>query len=94
MQALREHRDFPEPWRREPFDRNGAIDALMNELAGLGALAATSSWPEDYLARNLAEISRFIEESARLEAVRDRDYDGLKTELRAVTRWRSCWKGA
>jgi ATP-dependent exoDNAse (exonuclease V) beta subunit len=95
MQALREHRDFSEPWRRQRFDRNGSIDALMDELAGLGALATTSSWPEDYLARSLAEISRFIEESTRLEAVRDRDYDGLEAELRAVVRWRSwTWKGA
>ncbi|HWG06060.1 MAG TPA: UvrD-helicase domain-containing protein, partial [Beijerinckiaceae bacterium] len=95
MQTLREHRDFSEPWRRQPFDRNGSIDALMNELARLGALATTSSWPEDYLARSLAEISRFIEESTRLEAVRDRDYDGLEAELRAVARRRSwTWKGA
>jgi ATP-dependent helicase/nuclease subunit A len=95
MQALREHRDFPEPWRREPFDRSRAIDALMDDLARLGALAATSSWPEDYLARNLTEISRFVEESTRLESVRDRDYDGLEAELRSVARWRSwAWKGA
>ena len=30
MQTLRERRDFSEPWRRETFDRNGAIDALMS----------------------------------------------------------------
>jgi ATP-dependent exoDNAse (exonuclease V) beta subunit len=95
MQALREHRDFPEPWRREPFSRERAIDALMDELAALGAFAATSSWSEDYLARNLAEISRFIEESRRREAVRGRDYDGVEGELRAAARWRSwTWKGA
>src|SRR5262249_55329989 len=28
MNALREHRDFPERWRRDPFDRQGTIDAL------------------------------------------------------------------
>jgi ATP-dependent exoDNAse (exonuclease V) beta subunit len=89
MQGLREHRDFPRPWRREPFNRNSAIDSLMNELAGVGELASQRSWPEDYLARNLAEISRFIDESSRLEAVRDRDYDGLEAELRTITRWRS-----
>ena len=95
MNSLREHRDFPEPWRRDPFDRNGAIDALMDELAQLGALAAASSWPDDYLARNLEEIARFVEETTRLEAVRGRDYDGLETELRSLTRWRSWgWKGA
>ena len=45
MQTLREHRDFSEPWRRQTFDRNGAIDALMTELSALGALAPRSSWP-------------------------------------------------
>jgi ATP-dependent exoDNAse (exonuclease V) beta subunit len=95
MQTLREHRDFPAPWRRQAFDRNGAIDMLMTELSGLGALAAASSWPDDYLTRNLAEISRFVGETTRLEAVRDRDYDGLEADLRAMTRWRSwTWKGA
>ena len=95
MQTLREHRDFPAPWRRQTFDRNGAIDDLMTELSALGALAARSSWPDDYLTRNLAEISRFIGETTRLEAVRDRDYDGLESDLRAVARWRSwTWKGA
>ena len=95
MQTLREHRDFSEPWRRQTFDRDGAIDALMTELSALGALAARSSWPDDYLTRNLAEISRFIDETTRLEAVRDRDYDGLESDLRAVARWRSwTWKGA
>ena len=68
MQTLREHRDFPAPWRRQTFDRNGAIDDLMTELSALGALAARSSWPDDYLTRNLAEISRFIDETTRLEA--------------------------
>jgi ATP-dependent exoDNAse (exonuclease V) beta subunit len=29
MSSLCEHRDFPEPWRRDPFERNGAVDSLM-----------------------------------------------------------------
>jgi hypothetical protein len=95
MQTLREHRDFLAPWRRQAFDRNGAIDALMTELSSLGALAARSSWHEDNLTRNLAEVSRFIGETTRLEAVRDRDYDGLESDLRDVATWKS-WtrKGA
>jgi ATP-dependent helicase/nuclease subunit A len=95
MQGLREHRDFPEAWRRDPFDRNAAIDTLMRKLAQLGGLAAASSWPEDYLARNLAEIARFVEETTRIEGVRGRDYDGLEAELRGLSRLRSwSWKGA
>ena len=48
----------------------------------MGALAAESSWADDYLTRNLAEIARFVEENAQLEAVRGRDYDGLEASLR------------
>ena len=95
MQTLREHRDFPEHWRRDPFDRSGTVDTLMNELAQLGQLAAASSWADDYLTRNLAEIARFVEETTRIEAVRRRDYDGLEAELRSLSRLRSWrWKGA
>jgi ATP-dependent helicase/nuclease subunit A len=79
MNSLREHRDFPEPWRRDPFDRKGAIDALMDELTQLGSLAAATSWPGDYLARNLEDIARFVEETTRLEAIRGRDYDARRT---------------
>jgi ATP-dependent exoDNAse (exonuclease V) beta subunit len=95
MRLLREHRDFPQPWRRDAFDRRRALDTLIDELAGLGALAAASSWQDDWLARNIAEIGRFIEETTRLEAVRGRDYDGLDMELRNLARrksWR--WKGS
>jgi ATP-dependent helicase/nuclease subunit A len=95
MQSLHRHRDFPEPWRRGPFDRSGVLDTLMDELAQLGRLAAASSWRYDYLARNLAEIARFVEETTRIEAVRGRDYDGLEAELRGLSRlWSWRWKGA
>src|SRR5207302_2846510 len=42
VNSLREHRDFPGSWRRDPFDRDNRIDARVNELAGLGPLAAES----------------------------------------------------
>jgi ATP-dependent helicase/nuclease subunit A len=95
MHTLRDHRDFPTPWRRQPFERDRAIDVVMTELSALGELAAKSSWRDDHLTQNLAEISRFVAEEARLAAVRGRDYDGLEADLRAVARWRS-WnrKGA
>jgi ATP-dependent exoDNAse (exonuclease V) beta subunit len=93
--GLVKHRDFPAPWRRDPFDRNGAIDSIMECLVGVGTLASRSSRPDDYLTRNLAEIARFIEENARAEAVCGRDYDGLEALLRDLGRARSWgWKGA
>ena len=54
----------------------------MEQLKGVGAIAAESSWADDNLTRNLAEIARFVEENAQLEAVRGRDYDGLEASLR------------
>ena len=95
MQNLLDHRDFPESWRRDPFDRDDAIDRVIEELQRLGNLAATSSWAKDRLAQNLSEIDRFIEENGRFEAVRSRDYDGLESALRSLSRAYSWdWKGS
>ena len=95
LDSLIDCRDFPAPWRRDPFDRDRRIDALLEQLKELGDLAAKSSWPGDYLTRNLAEIARFVEENTQLEAVRGRDYDGLEATLRDLARAKSWkWKGA
>jgi ATP-dependent helicase/nuclease subunit A len=93
MHTLCKHRDFAQAWRRDPFDRNGAIDELLDELAELGELAPTSSEPHHPLARNLAEIALFVREATRLEAVRPRDYDGLEAELRELARNKRRFKG-
>lgn len=82
-------RDFPAPWRRDAFDRTARINALLEQLTELGALAAESSKTGDYLARNLVEIGRFVEDATQLEAVHGRDYDGLEAKLRECAGWRS-----
>jgi hypothetical protein len=61
MHTLCGHRDFAQAWRRDPFDRDGSIDTLLDELTEIGELAPTSSWPDDPLARNLAEIALFVD---------------------------------
>jgi ATP-dependent helicase/nuclease subunit A len=38
MHTLCNHRDFARAWRRDPFDRNGSIDVLLDELAEIGEL--------------------------------------------------------
>jgi ATP-dependent helicase/nuclease subunit A len=91
VHKLREHRDFPAAWRRDPFDRTGTIDRLMARLAELGRLAAESSRPQDLLTANLAEVARFVGETARLESLRGRDYDGLEADLRDLAHWRNRW---
>ncbi len=91
---LAEHRDFPTVWRRDPFNRTREIDGLIRGLSELGQLGPQASSPDDYLAANLSEIKRFIDENARLEAVRGRDYDGLEAILSELARYKSwAWKG-
>ena len=63
-------------------------------MAELGALASESSSAADGLAKNLAEIGRFVEDNTQLEAVAARDYDGLEAKLRELARvWSWRWKG-
>jgi ATP-dependent exoDNAse (exonuclease V) beta subunit len=83
---LAEHRDFPTPWRRGPFNRNSEIDELIRRLTELGKLGPKASSAQDNLAQNLNEIKRFIDENSRLEMVRDRDYDGLEFSLADLAR--------
>jgi ATP-dependent exoDNAse (exonuclease V) beta subunit len=93
--ALVDHRDFPGAWRREPFDRDPAIDALLEELTAVGDLTPRASRADDYLAQSTAEIQRFVTENRLREGVRGRDYDGLEAELRDLARARSWrWKGS
>jgi ATP-dependent helicase/nuclease subunit A len=87
--SLIDHRDFPAPWRRDAFNRSAAIDTIMEQLARVAALAAESSRPDDHLTRNLREIRRFVDENARAEAVRGRDYDGLEASMRGFAHARS-----
>ncbi|TMB03455.1 MAG: ATP-dependent deoxyribonuclease subunit A, partial [Deltaproteobacteria bacterium] len=94
VHALAERRDFPTPWRRAPgFDRDGAIDGLLAEMAALAEWAARGN-PEDYFTRSLAELARFVDDVARAEAVRPRDHDGLEADLvRFVRDWHAAWVG-
>ena len=88
MTSLLEHRDFPAPWRRDAFDRDKRIDALVTELAELAAIGAEASSRTDSLARNLEDIDRFIADATRLGQVSGRDYDGLEAGLRDLAhRW-------
>jgi ATP-dependent exoDNAse (exonuclease V) beta subunit len=100
--ALVEHRDFASPWRRDPFERDAAIDRVLDELAELAPLARQAGRADDWLGRNLAEVERFVQELALREEVhggggQGRDHDGLEAELRDFARssrvhWH--WRGA
>jgi ATP-dependent helicase/nuclease subunit A len=96
---LIEHRDFATAWERRCYDRDGAIDQLLEAIAGVGALASLSTWPTHYLSENLSEIDRWHAEHVRQRermADRARDYDGLEAALRHFARDRNVhwhWKG-
>jgi ATP-dependent exoDNAse (exonuclease V) beta subunit len=91
LENLVEHRDFTAPWRREPFDRQSAIDEVMEKLGALADLHARADDPEDWLAKNLGEVARFVREHRLREAVRERDYDGLEAGLRELCQRRTGW---
>jgi ATP-dependent exoDNAse (exonuclease V) beta subunit len=95
--ALVGQRDFDAGWRRDPFDRNAAIDAVLHRLGELGALADRASYKDDWSAKSIAEIGRFMSELSRREAIRGRDYDGVEEELRSLVKGKAAkswtWKG-
>ncbi|MEO8553526.1 MAG: UvrD-helicase domain-containing protein, partial [Kofleriaceae bacterium] len=85
--ALVDRRDFTGEWRRDPFDRDAAIDALLDELASFAAYADRAEDPRDRLCQLCQKLDRWLAELARREAVRARDHDGLEAELGEVKRW-------
>jgi ATP-dependent exoDNAse (exonuclease V) beta subunit len=81
------HRDFGRPWRREPFDREGALDAALAPILELGVLGEEARVAGDeYLAKALDKMRRFADELGRRERVRGRDDDELEADLSLLGR--------
>ena len=80
--TLAEWRDFREPWRRDPFDREARIDELVEKLHSFAALTEQATRKDrDNLYRD-TERARTLSREIRIgEEVRDRDYDGLEASL-------------
>ncbi|WP_438017637.1 UvrD-helicase domain-containing protein [Sorangium sp. So ce315] len=93
---LAEHRDFTRPWRRDPFDRERAIDEIIDRLAALADLGAEADREGDYLAQSLRNLDRYLAELRRREEViGGRDHDGLEAELGELARWKEWrWRGS
>ena len=99
---LIEQRDFATPWRRDPFEREQALDAMVARLETLAGYVAKADAKDDYLVQNLIHVRRFVGELSAKEAVRDarsrRDYDGIEAGLRDLVTgkvkksWN--WKGS
>src|SRR5260370_19516 len=89
-------RDFDAPWQQESFERERAVDRLVDEVAALGELGAEAD-PHDWLRRAVDEIRPPISEATPLESGRGRDYRALEDALLRLLRgnggrWR--WRGA
>jgi ATP-dependent exoDNAse (exonuclease V) beta subunit len=93
--GLLDHRDFPASWRREPFDRDAEIDALIREIAEAGSFATLADRADDYLKPIFVKLATFTKELARRESARSqRDHDGLEAELVELAKtkeWK--WRG-
>ena len=83
MQLL-QWRDFPAPWRRDPFDRASAIDSLVEQLHQIAALSDKPERPDHSLYIATMPVRQLSESIQAGEAVLSRDYDGLEADLVAV----------
>jgi ATP-dependent exoDNAse (exonuclease V) beta subunit len=91
--ALVEHRDFPAPWRRDPFDRDARLDAVIARLEPLAELSKkltvrrASSW----FAETVHEVRRLCDDLRHREAVAPRDHDGLEAQLGELVGYSRRW---
>ena len=100
--TLIEHRDFSAPWRRDPFDRDAEVEALLPELQKVGGRCKQLVEKDDSdFCKCLAQVQRFIEDLAHRESVlgadaraAQRDYDGLEALLRELVNDQYRWTKA
>ena len=87
--TLAQWRDFPAPWRREPFARQAQIDALVQQLhnfADLTQRCANPTW--DFFYRDTEPARRLSREIRAVEEVKARDYDVLEGKLVDLLYWK------
>jgi ATP-dependent helicase/nuclease subunit A len=83
--TLLELRDFPTPWQIRPFDREQAIDSLLDRALALADKAARAESPRDYLFMDFADLIAFAQDVKGQEQVSGRrDYDALEHRLATV----------
>ena len=87
-------RDFPGPWRRDPFDRTGAHRRPRGAAEGAWArLQPKAPGPTITLPAISPRSRASSRRTTQLEAVRGRDYDGLEAALRDLARLRRAGAG-
>src|SRR6266851_1910126 len=75
---LSKWRDFSAKWRRPEFDRQAAIDAIVEQIHTLAQLTGDPSDPSNNLFRDTATVRTLSESIRAAERVRLRDCDGLE----------------
>ncbi|MGA3204725.1 MAG: UvrD-helicase domain-containing protein, partial [Bryobacteraceae bacterium] len=75
---LVEWRDYPEPWRREPFSRDEEIKTLVRMARELAELSAKPRRVNDNLYRGLAPVRHLAGWIDKAENAGPRDYDALE----------------
>jgi ATP-dependent helicase/nuclease subunit A len=76
-----EWRDFPKPWRKDPFDRLDAVDRLIAQVEELARWTELCPNPGDDLRRGLRPVLDLATWVRRAERERSRDYDRLEAFL-------------
>jgi ATP-dependent helicase/nuclease subunit A len=93
---LAERRDFPAGWTyQEGFAREAEMDGLFDEMRALSRWADKGD-ADDYFTKSLKELSDFVDEVTRREAVRGRDHDDLESMLLYFAKpkkWHTTWTG-
>ncbi|HYB44779.1 MAG TPA: UvrD-helicase domain-containing protein, partial [Candidatus Methylomirabilis sp.] len=86
--ALAGWRDFREPWRRQLFAREAAIDALVERVHAFAGLVRSCGNPTDGLYAD-TWLARRISDDVRLgEQLAPRDHDALEAGLAELARSR------
>jgi ATP-dependent helicase/nuclease subunit A len=83
---LAEWREYPTLWRRDPFDREAAVDSAVDAVRALANATENPKWTGDFLFKGTAAARELIAEITRAEVDRARDYDGVEGALVALSR--------
>jgi ATP-dependent helicase/nuclease subunit A len=81
---LIQRRDFPAPWKRPFFDRSKMMEAALAAVRSAAELFPKAKRKDDWIAKSLHDLHRFLVDLDRREQQGGRDEDGLEAELREL----------
>ena len=86
--TLADWRDFRTPWRREAWDREAGIDALVGRVHAFAGMLAACATPADGLYADTWLARRISVDVSVSETLAPRDHDGLESGLVELARSR------